>query len=49
MAGLDFKSDKLWEKYIAWERMSGDGHNAYILYQRLLSTPTKGHATNFTK
>lgn len=46
-AGLEFRSDALWEHYISWE----SGHNrlgrALAIYDRLLRTPTQLYFQNW--
>ncbi|VDK35512.1 unnamed protein product [Taenia asiatica] len=46
-AGLDFRSDPLWEHYISWE----SGHNrlgrVLAIYDRLLRTPTQLYFQNW--
>ncbi|XP_065061641.1 pre-mRNA-processing factor 39-like [Rhopilema esculentum] len=48
-AGLEFRSDKLWDAYIDWEKSQGNLENVLTLYDRLLSTPTQQYIKNFTK
>ncbi|XP_062368011.1 pre-mRNA-processing factor 39-like [Cinclus cinclus] len=40
-AGMDFRSDKLWESYVEWERERGDLRAVTAIYDRLLSMPTQ--------
>ncbi|KAI1229730.1 Pre-mRNA-processing factor 39, partial [Lamprotornis superbus] len=40
-AGMDFRSDKLWESYLEWERERGDLRAVTAIYDRLLSMPTQ--------
>ncbi|XP_040188805.1 pre-mRNA-processing factor 39 isoform X2 [Rana temporaria] len=43
-AGLDFRSDKLWEMYIAYETEQGNLSGVTSIYSRLLSIPTQLYA-----
>lgn len=45
--GLEFRSDKLWENYIKWELEGKHYQNTFLLYEKLLSTPTQGYKTHF--
>lgn len=40
-AGMDFRSDKLWELYVEWEREQGDLRAVTGIYDRVLSMPTQ--------
>lgn len=40
-AGMDFRSDKLWELYVEWERERGDLRAVTAIYDRVLSMPTQ--------
>jgi tetratricopeptide (TPR) repeat protein len=40
-AGLDFRSDALWERYLEWENEDGHLDNVTAVYKRLVSIPTK--------
>ncbi|XP_070622379.1 pre-mRNA-processing factor 39-like isoform X1 [Erythrolamprus reginae] len=40
-AGVDFRSDKLWEMYVEWQKEQGDLRAATGIYDRVLSTPTQ--------
>ncbi|XP_048840839.1 pre-mRNA-processing factor 39-like isoform X2 [Brienomyrus brachyistius] len=40
-AGLDFRSDRLWEAYIAWETGMGNLTAVTALYDRILAIPTQ--------
>jgi len=50
-AGLEFRSDKLWETYVDWLRERGNresvGKVALVL-DRLLQTPTQHYKRHFT-
>jgi len=50
-AGLEFRSDKLWETYIDWLKEKGNresvGKMASLL-DRLLQTPTQQYKQHFT-
>lgn len=45
--GLEFRSDKLWEAYIKWEKEGSRIRNIISLYDRLLATPTQGYNSHF--
>ncbi|XP_059162306.1 pre-mRNA-processing factor 39-like isoform X2 [Physella acuta] len=40
-AGLEFRSDKLWDSYISWENMNSNLKNVTSIYERLIKTPTQ--------
>ncbi|KAG8146636.1 putative Pre-mRNA-processing factor 39 protein [Naja naja] len=40
-AGVDFRSDKLWEMYVEWQKDQGDLKAVTSIYDRVLSTPTQ--------
>ena len=46
-AGVDFRSDKLWESYIAWEEENDHLQNVMNIYDRLLTVPTQLYSHNF--
>uniref|UniRef100_F1L4L7 Pre-mRNA-processing factor 39 n=1 Tax=Ascaris suum TaxID=6253 RepID=F1L4L7_ASCSU len=46
---MEFRSDKLWEEYIAWELNNGETLHVGALYDRLLSTPTLLYSNHFDK
>lgn len=46
-AGTDFRSDKLWEMYITWEKELGNLKNATALYDRILVIPTQMYKHHF--
>ncbi|XP_075048671.1 pre-mRNA-processing factor 39 isoform X2 [Mixophyes fleayi] len=48
-AGLDFRSDKLWEMYIAYETEQGNLSGVTSIYSRLLGIPTQLYANHFQK
>jgi hypothetical protein len=45
--GLDFKSDDLWDAYIAWEKSIGQTKNIFGVYERLLRIPTLHYQRHF--
>ena len=47
--GLEFRSDKLWDKYIDWEAKNEKYVNITQIYRRLMTTPTKCYSTHFDK
>lgn len=47
--GLEFRSDKLWDKFIDWEVKNENYPKITQIYRRLLSTPTKCYSTHFDK
>ena len=48
-AGLEFRSDKLWDAYIDWEKANGNMTNVLKIYDRLLSSQTQQYIKHFTK
>ncbi|XP_025049341.1 pre-mRNA-processing factor 39-like [Alligator sinensis] len=48
-AGMDFRSDKLWEMYVEWEREQGDLRAITAIYDRLLATPTQLYSHHWEK
>ncbi|KAH9514534.1 PRP39 pre-mRNA processing factor 39 [Bulinus truncatus] len=51
-SGLEFRSDKLWDSYIAWENMNGNLKAVTAIYERLIRTPTQlysHHWDNFKR
>ncbi|XP_073788301.1 pre-mRNA-processing factor 39 isoform X3 [Danio rerio] len=47
--GTDFRSDRLWEAYIAWETEQGKLANVTAIYDRLLCIPTQLYSQHFQK
>jgi len=47
ICGFEFRSDKLWDKYIDWEAKNEEYVNITQIYKRLLTTPTKCFSTHF--
>ncbi|OQV12084.1 Pre-mRNA-processing factor 39 [Hypsibius exemplaris] len=45
--GLDFKSDDLWDAYIAYEKSIGQMKNVFGIYERLLRIPTLHYKKHF--
>lgn len=45
--GLEYRSDRLWDHYIKWEIDQNKLHNAFNIYNRLLTTQTLGYAQHF--
>ncbi|XP_032939381.1 pre-mRNA-processing factor 39-like [Catharus ustulatus] len=48
-AGMDFRSDKLWESYLEWERERGDLRAVTAIYDRLLSMPTQLYSQHWER
>ncbi|XP_053134625.1 pre-mRNA-processing factor 39-like isoform X2 [Hemicordylus capensis] len=48
-AGVDFRSDKLWELYAEWQREQGDLRAVTAIYDRVLSTPTQLYSHHWEK
>ena len=46
-AGLDFRSDRLWQMYIKWEKEDGSLQRVTALYDRLLANPTQLYRHHF--
>ncbi|XP_068433346.1 pre-mRNA-processing factor 39 isoform X2 [Clinocottus analis] len=48
-AGTDFRSDRLWESYIAWETEQEKLANVTAIYDRVLGIPTQLYSTHFQR
>ena len=48
-AGLEFRSDKLWDHYIQWETSKKRVVEAFALFKRLIAVPTQLYSANFEK
>ncbi|XP_032992272.1 pre-mRNA-processing factor 39-like [Lacerta agilis] len=48
-AGVDFRSDKLWEMYVEWQREQGDLKAITAIYDRVLATPTQLYSHHWEK
>ncbi|XP_053553821.1 LOW QUALITY PROTEIN: pre-mRNA-processing factor 39 [Bombina bombina] len=48
-AGLDFRSDKLWEMYINWETEQKNLSEVTLIYSRLLGIPTHLYSQHFQR
>jgi len=48
-AGMEFKSNKLWEAYIQWEKSLGNLKKVTEIYDRLISTPNQQYIKNWQK
>ncbi|EDO33251.1 predicted protein, partial [Nematostella vectensis] len=48
-AGQDFRSDKLWDAYIEWEKSQGQLQRVTALYDKLFTVPTQNYAQHFEK
>ncbi|XP_078516898.1 uncharacterized protein LOC144781776 [Lissotriton helveticus] len=48
-AGMDFRSDKLWEMYVEWAKTQCDLQAMTVIYDRVLSTPTQLYSHHFEK
>ena len=46
-AGMSFKSDKLWDMYLLWEKDNKNLRNITKIYDRLLATPTQLYSHHF--
>lgn len=46
---MDFRSDKLWELYVEWEREQGDLRAVTAIYDRVLSMPTQLYNQHWEK
>lgn len=47
--GLDFRSVKIWELYIAWESGQGRQRHVTAVYDKLLALPTKDLLIHFER
>jgi len=48
-AGMEFKSTKLWEAYIEWERTLGNLRNVTEIFDQLITAPTHQYIKNWQK
>ncbi|XP_051901046.1 pre-mRNA-processing factor 39-like [Pristis pectinata] len=48
-AGTDFRSDRLWDLYVSWEKEQGQLKAVTAIYDRLLSIPTQLYSHHFEK
>ncbi|XP_072102043.1 pre-mRNA-processing factor 39-like [Mobula birostris] len=48
-AGTDFRSDRLWDLYVNWEKEQGNLKAVTAIYDRLLSIPTQLYSHHFEK
>uniref|UniRef100_A0A674P5D0 PRP39 pre-mRNA processing factor 39 homolog (yeast) n=1 Tax=Takifugu rubripes TaxID=31033 RepID=A0A674P5D0_TAKRU len=48
-AGTDFRSDRLWESFIAWETEQQKLANVTAIYDRILGIPTQLYSQHFQK
>lgn len=48
-AGMEFKSNKLWDAYIQWEKSLGNLKKVTEIYDRLIATPNQQYIKNWTK
>ncbi|XP_078063592.1 pre-mRNA-processing factor 39-like isoform X2 [Mustelus asterias] len=48
-AGTDFRSDRLWDLYINWEKEQGQLKAVTAIYDRVLSIPTQLYSHHFEK
>ncbi|XP_078284321.1 pre-mRNA-processing factor 39-like [Rhinoraja longicauda] len=48
-AGTDFRSDRLWDMYVSWEKEQGQLKAVTAIYDRLLSVPTQLYSHHFEK
>jgi len=47
--GIHFKSDRLWERFIEWEKERGHTFRVIQIYDELLKIPTEKHSTHWHK
>uniref|UniRef100_UPI00398E3FB0 pre-mRNA-processing factor 39-like isoform X1 n=1 Tax=Pristiophorus japonicus TaxID=55135 RepID=UPI00398E3FB0 len=48
-AGTDFRSDRLWDLYVSWEKEQGQLKAVTAIYDRVLSIPTQLYSHHFEK
>ncbi|XP_066466302.1 pre-mRNA-processing factor 39-like isoform X2 [Tiliqua scincoides] len=48
-AGVDFRSDKLWELYVEWQKEQGDLKAVTAIYDRVLAMPTQLYSHHWEK
>ncbi|XP_013388551.1 pre-mRNA-processing factor 39 [Lingula anatina] len=46
-AGTDFRSDKLWDAFISWEKEANNWQRVLTLYDRLIAIPTQLYSHHF--
>ena len=49
VAGEEFRSDKLWDAYIEWEKAQGQLQRVTALYDRILTIPTQNYTKHWEK
>lgn len=48
-AGIDFRSDRLWESYITWETEQQKLAHVTAIYDRILAIPTQLYSQHFQR
>lgn len=48
-AGLEFRSDKLWDSFISWESEENNLKGITAIYERLIRTPTQLYSHHWDK
>lgn len=48
-AGTDFRSDKLWDSYVDWEKENNHLVGITAIYDRILTIPTQLYSHHFEK
>ncbi|XP_065661700.1 pre-mRNA-processing factor 39 isoform X2 [Hydra vulgaris] len=48
-AGMEFRSNKLWDTYITWEKALGNLKRVTEIFDRLIATPTQQHLRNWQR
>lgn len=48
-AGVDFRSDKLWELYVEWQKEQGELRAVTAIYDRVLTMPTQLYSHHWEK
>lgn len=48
-AGFEFRSDKLWDAYIEWEKSQGQLQRVTALYDKVMTVPTQMYSQHFEK
>lgn len=48
-AGIDFRSDRLWESYVTWETEQQKLAHVTAIYDRILAIPTQSYSQHFQR
>jgi pre-mRNA-processing factor 39 len=48
-AGYDYRSDKLWDAFLEWEKSQGQLKKVTDIYDKLFTVPTQQYTQHFEK